>query len=671
MRALRIGGDKAVLAVIVLAAFVLRLLAGLGRPTIMILPDEYFYAELSRSLALHGHAWIRGEPAHFPALLFPLLIMPFAAIGDPHVAYKLIQGFNALVGSLAAIPAYLLGRELGFSRFTRLGLAAFAVAVPDLLYASYISADVLAYTLSLTAVLLGLRALDRPGRLRIALFLLSAGAATFARTEYVALFPAFALAWLVLDRRRALQAFRGPAVIVATCCGLVAVAFAATRMRSVLGFYKGVLDYGLHPLAIARWVAIDSLVLLYSAGAAIVPGALIGLGAGLFAPRDRREHAFSLLAALLAVVLFLEAALYATNGSDRVQERYLFALLPLVAVFFALAAGRSRRLAIAGVAVAGVSAILLLQFPLTAYSVNGRIFDSPLLMGFRWLEGRTDSGQASLIATTIALGLLALGAFALFGSRVTAALALSAAVVATTTASLGATTFINAESRKGARTYLPKPFDRVDQLASAPVGVLLTRESPRTAGSELMFWNRSITDPINLPGSPIVDIFGHRKARIAPDGRLLVDGRLWHSPLVVSNYASKLELRSARRLLHTVSLDLWRPEGEARVAFLTEGLFLDGFIFQSSHTRVWPDESGRLRGTIRFRLTLPSAYPATRVVFDTPWGRRSVALAPGSTRVMSIPLSGTGPARIDTLFVHGVRLPDGRVVGARASVEMS
>src|SRR5437764_767881 len=82
------------------------------------------------------------------------------------------------------------------------------------------------------------------------------------------------------------------------------------------------------PLGAAlRWAATDTMMLAYSAGWILVPGALVGLAYALVRPRVRVERAFGAFVVFLALLLFLEAAVYAARGSTRYQERYLFTLL--------------------------------------------------------------------------------------------------------------------------------------------------------------------------------------------------------------------------------------------------------------------------------------------------------------------------------------------------------
>ncbi len=67
---------RAVLAGIVAASTVAHLLLASLRLTPNVFPDEYLYASLGRSIAEGRRPLVRGGPAHFPALLEPILTAP-------------------------------------------------------------------------------------------------------------------------------------------------------------------------------------------------------------------------------------------------------------------------------------------------------------------------------------------------------------------------------------------------------------------------------------------------------------------------------------------------------------------------------------------------------------------------------------------------------------------
>ena len=129
-----------------------------------LFPDEYTYAALGRSIAESGRPLIRGTSPHFPALLQPIVTAPAWLVGDVGLAYRLVQTIGALLMSLAAVPVFMLARRLGLSGRVSLALAALAVLVPDLVYASFVSSEALAYPLVLAAVCAATAALARPSR---------------------------------------------------------------------------------------------------------------------------------------------------------------------------------------------------------------------------------------------------------------------------------------------------------------------------------------------------------------------------------------------------------------------------------------------------------------------------------------------------------------------------
>ena len=117
-----------------------------------------------------------------------------------------MQTIGALAMSLAAVPVYLLARRLGLSELG-LALAALAVLVPDLVYASFVTSEPFAYPLVLAAVCAGdrrARAADARGRSsRSSSF---AVLATLARVQFVVLPVVFLLAVVARRRRGAAAA---------------------------------------------------------------------------------------------------------------------------------------------------------------------------------------------------------------------------------------------------------------------------------------------------------------------------------------------------------------------------------------------------------------------------------------------------------------------------------
>ena len=88
-----------------------RLAIGLATPSPWILPDELLYTELARAIADGGLPAVRGDATLGWGVVYPVLIAPaWALFSDPVAAYHASLVVNAVVMSLAAVPAYLLAR---------------------------------------------------------------------------------------------------------------------------------------------------------------------------------------------------------------------------------------------------------------------------------------------------------------------------------------------------------------------------------------------------------------------------------------------------------------------------------------------------------------------------------------------------------------------------------
>ena len=317
-------------SLVALSAVVRFFLSALPLQTPFYLPDEYTYSALARSIAETGHPVIRGVPAHFPALLEPLLAAPFWTLGDPELAFRLTQAEHAIAISLGAVPVYLLCRRLGLGSRFSIAVAALALVSPDLVLGSLIVADPIAYPLVLGAVYAAVVALDSPSRRAQLAVVGLVGLATFARVQYVLLVPVLIVAALVVERgrmRRAIQSF-GLASLVFAALGIIAVASGPQR---VLGAYDVVFKLHASLGTIAHQIGLHALLVPFAAGIVLVPGALVGLARGLTRPASRAESAFAAITSLLALGLIAQAIFIGATISGNFGERYLFFFFPLLA----------------------------------------------------------------------------------------------------------------------------------------------------------------------------------------------------------------------------------------------------------------------------------------------------------------------------------------------------
>jgi hypothetical protein len=646
---------------IVGASFVLRLAAALAHSTPLYFPDEYIYGTIARSIGTSGKIAVRGMPAHFPALLEPLLAAPFWALGNAELAYRLTQGMNALAMSLAAVPVYLICRRIGLSTWFGIGAAAVAVCFPDLLFSSFALSDPIAYPLVLTALWLGVRALElRTPRAQVA-FVLVSGLAAFARIQYVILPAAFVCAALLLDRRR-VRAYWPTVALLA----LPGVAVAALGVSRVLGYYSLVAHQHVPVPSALKWAAIDTMMLAYSAGWILVPGAVIGLAYALLRPRLRSEHAFAAFTLCFGLLLFVEAAIYAARGSTRYQERYLFTLLPLVAPLFGLYVSRGwpRRGAMALVA-AGML-VLASRVPLSGFTVADNKQDSPLLFAVFELERLTSVANGSLVVA-IAAGALSVLAVALARRRFAAAVALALTICAGAAASFGAFTF-DRTNVDGYRTMqLPRDLTWIDRTGLRHVTLVQTDGADRGDSLSELFWNRSVDRVALLFGGVPTDPFGAYPIDVTRDGRLVAGGRLVRGPLLFATTAAQPQLVGAAEAASGRKFQLYRPTGTPRLSLLASGLYDDGWLARGGVVRVWPDRSGRARGTLTLRLSLPAGAARTPMTFRWDGGSRRVVVPVGGTRTVSFRFDTDAVWSLHFSTTFKAMLSDGRAISVQAA----
>jgi hypothetical protein len=658
---------RLVLAGIVAASFAVRFVMALGHTTPLYFPDEYIYSAIARSLAEHGRPMIRGNAAHFPAMIEPLLAAPFWLTHDPALAYRLTQAENALAMSLAAIPVYLLMRRLGGGAWAALAAAALTVASPDLYFSQFVLADAIAYPLVLGAVYLGVCALSNPTRGAQLGFAALAVLATFTRIQYVFLPVVFVAAALVVERGSERSVWRRFRLSVLLYAAPLAFA-AALGPRRLLGYYSGVADLHVHPGAIVHWLGTDSMLLAYAAGFALVPGALAGLAFALWRPRSREESGLAALSVGLLLGLFAEAALYATNGSDRFQERYRMILLPLVfpAFWLWLRRGRPAPRAVALVALALL--VLSMRVPLSGYTVSDAKQDSPFLLGIFRLEKAVGIGDGSLFVALVAAALACVAAAAAFRSRF-AHVAVATTLLASCAVSVAAVSFDHHVVRTVRATYLPPDARWIDHAGLGPATLIQTQATPHARAHEQLFWNRSLERMLFLDEASRVDAFDSPHVRVAPDGRLVSGGKTVRGPLVISNFAVRARLVGAVAVARGADYDLWRPLGTPRMAMFVGGLYHDDWLANAGHITLWPGRDGRVEGTFRLPLSLPAGTQRTVLQLRGPGVSRNVLVKPEHHVVVELKVSHQGPWQLNFRTNNpGYLQPDERPISVQAQL---
>lgn len=655
------------LTAMVVVSSSIRIATAFAHATPRLFPDEYIYAGLARSIS-HGRLGIRGTSAHFPALLEPLAAAPLWLFGNVDTAYRLTQGLHAVAMSLAAVPVYLLARRVGLTPGQRLGCAALTLALPALVFSSYITADAIGFSLALLAIHSGVVALDEATKRSQALFLLAASAAVFTRVQYVVIPAAFAVAALTLARGRPHTAIRRyPVVGGAFALGVVAL-LAAGPGRT-LGYYHDVLGLNVSVGAVGRWVATDAMMIAYAAGVVIVPAALVGLWFALSRPRSTGEHAFGALGAAFIGLLLLEAGIYAASGTARFQERYLEAAMPLLPILFCLGMRqletRAQRRIVAGLSLAFI--LLSLLVPLSGYASGDGRQDSPFLQAVFQIEERAGVGNGSLLIAVITALLALVAIAAVIRPKHGILLGLTVAALAVAGTAAAAISFDVEHTRLTRDTFLPSDARWIDRAGIGDVAALVTPYSLRAAVSEQLFWNQSITRLLQMTGAEQVDAFGAAETVVGKDGTLIADGHAVTGSLLVEEYADSAELAGATLVTRTPNTSLWKSTGTPRLVSLTEGRYFDGWFGQPATVTVWPRPDGPRVGTLCMAFSLPGTAAAT-LDLTAPGVRRSVRVSGGTPVAVALPVVVRERWTLRVKAEVPLQTTDGRIVAAFGSI---
>lgn len=641
-RAFALPGSIAVwLGGLVALSAVVRTAAAWLRSTPNYYVDEYLYASLGRSLASTGHATVRGVPAHFPALLQPLLTAPGWLVHDVATSYRVVQALDAFYMSLAAIPVYLIARRLRLSREVSLATAALAVALPDLVYASMTLSEPVAYPLALAAVAAALAALEWPRARTQLLFFALAGLTVFARVQFAVLPVCYVVAVAAVAIRegrirRRLWEQRLPLGLVAVGAALLA----AHGLRSNVGYYPGFLNVHVDVGHAVRIAGKNALVLLYASGWVLVPGAALGGVLAVVRPRFRAELAFAAFAGSLAVALVAQASLY--GASYTTQERYVFYVLPLVALAFGLYASRGWPSRLFHAAGAAALAAVAAAEPLSGLAATGNNAHSPFL----WAVGRLttatgDYGQAALLVAAAATGLSLVVVVASARPHLATPLALAIAFVAVAAAAAGAFSYDRDNVAKLRAAFLPADRSWVDDAHVGRVAFLTGPHGSRTNVLDQLFWNRSIDRVLLLPQTEPADPFAVTRVSVDADGTIVGGGRPITGPMLVDEFGLTARLRDASLVRRTRTTALWQPHGAARLQLMMLDRYYDGWLGPQGVLLVWPEHTGgTIVGRLTFRVTAPAATPLTirnagRFVYRA-------ELAAGETRTVSVPVCGRG-----------------------------
>ncbi|MGN6796961.1 MAG: hypothetical protein ACTHKS_02305 [Gaiellaceae bacterium] len=564
---------------LVFASAVARILVGQLHTAPRYWPDEYVYSAISHSLA-QGHLQVRDQPAAFYALLQPLLAAPAWHFLPVYEAYRVIQAGNAIAASLVVLPLWLLGRELRLPRLTTYLICVYALLVPTLAMIPVTITDFVAYPLAIAAVAVGVRALDDPTRGRQVVFLCVAALATLARIQYVAVIPAYLAAALILDRRRAPR--RHFFVFLALAPAAVGAVLAVT------GYYA--IGAGAFRWSMLEWMGLQGFLLSLTAGVAIVPGAV----AALLRPSNRIEKAFAAFTAVFILLVFFEASSPAAS-EGRYKERYLLAIVPLLAVAFGmyLNSRRSHRLIVAIVGAALIVAAFAL--PVSGYTFNAPYYDSQTL-DVAWLLQNHLRGSTS---SAVFLLFILIGAAVAMAGQWRRQISVVALPLAISWLLVVAVVDVHIDHVFNRRADSPGWIDRASGGAS--VTAVATPASGRIALLRQLYWNPSVDREFTLDRATPTDTYRTPHIKLGPHGEL---GEV-RGYFLFDRTGTQAVIAGATALAANGNYTLFQGE-HPRLRTLVENQLSTGWLSPYSWLRAWSSNPAATGSPlVRFTLSLP------------------------------------------------------------------
>ena len=337
--------------------------------------DELLYERLALSFVDGAFLpTLHGEHVDVYGVLYPFLLMPVFAVVDLPDAIRAVHGLNGVLFASAAIPTWLLARELALSRLAALGSALFAVALPWSVIGGFVMTESAAYPAALWALLAIHRAVVLPSPRRDVVALGAILVATLARPQLAALGVVLVAAAAVHEAR--LRRWRAHAVAF----GVAALAVPVLLLggAGLLGSYSPAIEGDVLSVDAFRSALVHVNVTAVALG--IVPLILGGgwaIAALVRPPADPERSAFAGLVVAAVTVLAVESGSVVVRfglGLD-VKDRYLFYIAPVLFLATACAL-EDPRPRIAGVL--GLTALFVLTVGLEDFEpVFGVNVDSP------------------------------------------------------------------------------------------------------------------------------------------------------------------------------------------------------------------------------------------------------------------------------------------------------
>lgn len=545
----------ALLLVLVGVSAALRAWAAGTIATPWINPDELIYGDLGRALWKTGHLTLFGEPTRFFSVVYPALAGLPLSLHDLPLGYSLLQGLQAFVMSLTAIPVYFWSRRLT-SRGWALVAASLALVPPGLVYSGLIMTEVAFYPAFVLAAWAVWNAIVRLTPRTQALALAAVVLLCAVRLQGFVIVLAYLTA-VALEPRR----WRAHLPVLGGVAAL-ALIWCAWQLRhggpitKVLGAYQAAGETHYSPWTVTRFLVyhLGDIVLI----SGVVPVIALLLLAGT-RERDLRVYAAFTLA--LCGWLALQVGVFASRHIGHTAERNLFELIPVLAVglvvWLSRGAPRSR---VAAISAGSVCVLLLVLFPFESYA---SLAATPSNFTLVPLYRVTDGVDLDIV---IPIAGAALAALALLRPAATV-LALFALGVA---ASVSTGSFVAHEANAVEALTLGPDKQWIAKNAPGPVAFLYSDDLNWETAWESGFWNTNVDRFYDLLTAFVPGGLPQRSVGPLEDGRLVfADGN--QAPARYALTSNTVAL-FGRRLASTDYTTLWRVDQPLRLRRWVNGL---------------------------------------------------------------------------------------------------
>jgi Dolichyl-phosphate-mannose-protein mannosyltransferase len=605
------------LVVFVLVLVAIRIWVSRKIVTPWIMSDELLYSELARSFA-GGHGFLVREGSYpIYNVGYPLLVSPAWLARSMATTYELAKAINVVLMTTALIPVYFWSRRLMRPVYAVVATALVAL-IPAFVYTGMIMTENASFPAVVLAFFVIALMLERPTLWYQVLALASIGLACLMRTQSLvlaAVLPLAVLVKLALDARaaepgrRSREFVRGwrpylPLVAVYLVGGLGVVLVQSARGVSpnrILGAYAGVTTAHYSLNDVASWTVehaaeLGLAVAIFPVSALIV---LFALAAGR-GNDNAAERAFLAVAASAVVLVVIQVAVFASRFSVRIEERYMFYVVPLLFIALALWLDRGLPRPLVATAIGTITPVaLLLALPL-GERLNISIL--PATFGFIPLLRLSSHVSVSTVRLLMIAGaVVAAASFAFLPRRVARVVLPSALALylVLSTAQVFRTIRDYDLSLRG--TVLPAQLDWVDESLpkGASTGVVFGSTADPLGEAQRLweaeFWNPDVKRVYELQPEPAS--FAKTPIAVDPLGAKLVPQDHKPYPYRYVLAANGVSL-AGKVVADHPPWTLYAVRDPLRLMRVTEGVYPDGWMGSFASRTERTGSAGRLPITI-------------------------------------------------------------------------